>query len=390
MRSPRPVDRERERVRRAARQLAAKKRRRAAAQRRIIVFCVFCLIILVLLVVVLVGLFKAAFPGKSDIPVNNTADVSVFSSETDSERETGVETTVDTIPKNESYTEEAAEEASQKEKVTFSFSLPVSGSNQKSLSDDVRSDSAILVDLTDNRVMASLNLDKKVSPASLTKVMTLITAYEHINDIDRETFTMTYEILNPLVSSGNSLAGFEVGETVSMREYMYGMIMPSGADAAEAIAVYCGGSVKGFADMMNAKAKEMGLKNSHFTNPVGEYDKDNYSTVYDLAAILAYAYNYPELAEILNTYKYTTSSTPQHPDGLYFESNLQQRMKGDESGTCNVLGGKTGYTGESGHCVMCYAESVSDKKPYIFVACKGKAMYDPIFDCIDVLGKYVK
>ena len=390
MRSPRPVDRERERVRRAARQLAAKKRRRAAAQRRIIVFCVFCLIILVLLVVILVGLFKAAFPGKSDIPVNNTADVSVSSSETDSERETGVETTVDTIPKNESYTEEAAEEASQKEKVTFSFSLPVSGSNLKSLSDDVRSDSAILVDLTDNRVMASLNLDKKVSPASLTKVMTLITAYEHINDIDRETFTMTYEILNPLVSSGNSLAGFEVGETVSMREYMYGMIMPSGADAAEAIAVYCGGSVKGFADMMNAKAKEMGLKNSHFTNPVGEYDKDNYSTVYDLAAILAYAYNYPELAEILNTYKYTTSSTPQHPDGLYFESNLQQRMKGDESGTCNVLGGKTGYTGESGHCVMCYAESVSDKKPYIFVACKGKAMYDPIFDCIDVLGKYVK
>lgn len=383
MRSPRPVDRERERVRRAASRLAEKRRRRAAAQRRIILFCVLCLAIIVLLVVILVGLIKETLSDTNDTAVNNTVAVS------DSESESASERALETIPKIENYTEETVQ-PTESEPRSFGFSLPASDNGVKSLKGDVRCGSAILVDLTDNRVIASLGSTKRVSPASLTKVMTLITAYEHISDIDGETFTMTYEILNPNIGSGKSLAGFEVGETVSLRDYMYGMILPSGADAAEAIAVYCGDSVTGFVKMMNDKAKEIGLKNSHFTNPVGEYDKDNYSTVYDLAAILSYAYNYPDLAEILNTYKYTTASTPEHPDGLYFESNLQQRMKGDESGTCYVLGGKTGYTSESGHCVMCYAESVKNKKPYIFVSCKGTAMYDPIYDCIDVLGKYVK
>lgn len=141
---------------------------------------------------------------------------------------------------------------------------------------------------------------------------------------------------------------------------------------------------------MNRKAESMGLTGSHFTNAVGEHDADHYSTVHDMALILEYAYQIDLLAQILNQYTYTAYPTSIHPQGLYFEANLQQRMQGGESGTCQVLGGKTGYTPEAGHCVMCYAKSNSSGKAYIFVSAGGKAMYDPIWDCIHTLADYVK
>ena len=277
-----------------------------------------------------------------------------------------------------------------KEKEAIHVSYAEKNSSTASLHNKIKSSSAILVDVSSGTVTASLNETQKIYPASLTKVMTLITAYDLINDIETETFTMTYEILNPLIGSGNSLAGFEVGECARLVDYMYGMIMPSGADAAEAIAVYCAGSVEAFAEKMNEKAVAMGLTGSHFTNVVGEHDKNHYSTVQDMALILEYAYQVDELVPILNTYTYTTPATPEHPQGLYFESNLQQRMHGDESGTCEVKGGKTGYTPEAGHCVMAYAVANQTGKAYIFVSADGKALYDPIWDCINTLADYAK
>ena len=263
-------------------------------------------------------------------------------------------------------------------------------SSSVSLGDAVDCESVILIDVSENTVVAAKSPDKRIYPASLTKVMTLITAYDYVTDPYTERFTMTQEILEPLITSGNSLAGFEVGEESPLIDYMYGMIMFSGADAAEAIAVHCCGSVDAFVNAMNRKAENIGLKNSHFTNPVGTHDDNHYSTVHDMALILGYAYEVDILAEILSTYKYTTSATDKHPEGLYFESNLEQRMKGDESGTCEVLGGKTGYTGEARHCVVAYACSNKTGKAYLFAAADGAAMYDPIWDCINTLKDYVE
>ena len=166
--------------------------------------------------------------------------------------------------------------------------------------------------------------------------------------------------------------------------------MFSGADAAEGIATYCCGSVDSFVDAMNKKAKEIGLKNSHFTNPIGTHDPQNYSSAHDMALILGYAYEIDLLSEILSTYKYYSTPTDIHPDGLYWESNLQQRMKGDESGTCAVIGGKTGYTTDAGHCVSVFARSNKTNKVYLFCAMGGQGMYDPIFDCIHLLRDYVE
>lgn len=263
-------------------------------------------------------------------------------------------------------------------------------SSTVALGDMVDCESVILIDISENTVVASKSSDNRIYPASLTKVMTLITAYDYIDDPYTELFTMTQEILEPLIVSGNSLAGFEVGESSPLIDYMYGMIMFSGADATEAIATYCCGSVDAFVDAMNRKAQQIGLKNSHFTNPVGTHDNNHYSTAHDMALILGYAYEVDILAEILSTYKYTTTPTDKHPEGLYFESNLEQRMKGDESGTCEVLGGKTGFTNYAHHCVMAYARSNKTGKAYLFVATGGKGMYDPIWDCINALKDYVE
>lgn len=378
---------EKARVIRAAKERAKRERRKREAQKRLTLFFALCLVIIVVMIFGVVSLFKTALARKADIPVDQPVDPS--QSEASPESSAPSESP---MPESQPvYTPPSADESRDQtpgvKPTAASFS---SDSRSVSLSGTVRSEHAILVDVNAGRIVASYGADKRVYPASLTKVMSLVTAYEHVRNIDREYITMTYDILNPLIVSGNSLAGFEVGESASVREYMYGMIMPSGADAAEAIAVYCGGSIAGFADMMNKKAAELGMRNSHFSNPAGDFGEDNYSTVYDLSVLLAYAYQYPDLAGILSTYQHTTPATEYHPDGIYFESNLQQRMKGDESGTCNVLGGKTGYTSEAGHCVMCYAASVRDGRPYIFVSCKGKALYDPINDCIDVLKKYVE
>ncbi len=378
---------EKARVIRAAKERARRERRKRETQKRLTLFFVLCLVIIVVMIFAVVSLFKIALSRKADVPVDNPVDAS----QSEASAETNAPTEA-TMPESQPvYTPPSVDESrDQTQSVKPTVASFSSDSRSVSLSGTVRSECAILVDVSAGRIVASRGADKKVYPASLTKVMSLVTAYEHVKNIDREYITMTYDILNPLIVSGNSLAGFEVGESVSVREYMYGMIMPSGADAAEAIAVYCGGSIAGFADMMNKKAAELGMKNSHFSNPVGDFSEENYSTVYDLSVLLAYAYQYPDLAEILSAYRHTTPATEYHPDGIYFESNLQQRMKGDESGSCNVLGGKTGYTSESGHCVMCYATSVRDGRPYIFVSCKGKALYDPINDCIDVLKKYVE
>jgi len=258
------------------------------------------------------------------------------------------------------------------------------------LGDTVKSESVILIDISENSIVASKSSDKRIFPASLTKVMTLITAYDYIDDPYLEHFTMTQEILQPLISSGNSLAGFEVGESSPLIDYMYGMIMFSGADAAEGIATHCCGSVELFVDAMNRKAKAIGLKNSHFTNPVGEHDDNHYSTVHDMALILGYAYEVDILAEVLSTYRYTATPTDIHPEGLFFEANLQQRMVGNESGTCEVLGGKTGFTNDAGHCVVTYARSYKTDKRYLFAATGGEGMYDPIWDCINTHKDYVE
>ena len=264
---------------------------------------------------------------------------------------------------------------------------------------DISSDYAILIDLESNTVLASKKGDEKMYPASMTKMMTLIVAAEHAENLD-DTFEMTTAITDPLFLENASVAGFLNGEQVTLRDLMYGLILPSGADCAVALALYTAGSEAAFADMMNEKVAELGLKNTHFMNPTGLHDENQYSTCHEIALILEYALRDDFMRTVLSTYKYTTEKTPQHPDGITLYSTMQSRMYGNEAPGMFILGGKTGYTTEAGTCLASYAvkydkdtekeDDLKSKTPgYIFVSAHGGNVWAPIFDAKNMYATVV-
>lgn len=254
------------------------------------------------------------------------------------------------------------------------------------LTDEIASDYAIMIDLGNNTVVAEKGGDEMIYPASMTKVMTLIVAYENCKNLD-DTFTMTAEITDPLFKEGASVAGFSVGEEVTIRDLLYGAILPSGADATDALAIYTAGSIEKFVAMMNKKVLQLGLSNTHFSNPSGLHDKNHYSTPHEMALIFEYAMKIDGCREILSTYKYTTALTDKHPDGILLTSTMFSRMKGDESGVAEIIAGKTGYTNEGLHCLVSLGKQNGTGKEYVLVTAHAAATYDPIYDCINLYKK---
>ena len=123
----------------------------------------------------------------------------------------------------------------------------------KTLDLELYSENALLIDLESNTIIAQKNADARIYPASMTKVMTVLVAAEQITDWDA-TFTMTQSIIDPLFLADASMAGFVHGEEVSMMDLLYGAVLPSGAEATEALAIVCAGSEEAFAELMNEKA----------------------------------------------------------------------------------------------------------------------------------------
>ena len=265
--------------------------------------------------------------------------------------------------------------------------------NTAAFSGELSFTNGILIDIENNTVVASRGGDEKIYPASMTKVMTLIVAAEAVEDLD-ETFTMTAEITDPLFQANASVAGFLVGEQVTVRDLIYGLILPSGGDGALGLAYHIAGSEEAFAELMNKKAAELGLTKTHFTNWTGRHGDDHYRTCHEIALIVEYAIQNEFMREVLTTYQYTTESTPEHPEGILLTSTLLSRMSGDESETMFVQGGKTGFTTEAKNCLASFAtklvpgmdEAQLKLQPtkYILVTAGSGEKFGPVFDAISV------
>ena len=257
----------------------------------------------------------------------------------------------------------------------------------------IDSEYGILIDIDTNTVLASKKGDNRIYPASMTKVMTLIVAYETLGDMDKE-FKFTQDIIDPLYEAGASVAGFQAGETVKIRDLIYGAALPSGADATGALAVACAGSEEAFAGLMNAKVQELGLEHTHFVNASGLHNNDHYSTCHDIAKIMEYAISIPFLRSAMGTYRYTTSATEQHPDGIELTSTMYRNMVGDEAKGLYIQGGKTGYTAEARHCLASFAakctEAESGDTPprYILVTAFAWERYKSVFDAINAYAQF--
>ena len=270
----------------------------------------------------------------------------------------------------------------------YSVLAPYRDSETKTFDPAIDAGYGIMIERSTGHIVAQRDPNERVYPASLTKIMTLIVAVENCESLD-DSITFTHEIIYPFYKAGASMAGFENGETVTLRDMLYGLILPSGADAAEGICRVVGGDDAGFVRLMNAKVGELGLKNTHFANASGLHDPEQYSTCTELAIILDYAIQDPTCREVLSAYKYTTAATEQHPEGIELTSDLQARMEGGESGVARIIGGKTGFVNESRYCLATFAKADADGREYIIVTCLGSGRWKPIFDHINICKKYI-
>ena len=264
-----------------------------------------------------------------------------------------------------------------------SISYPTFGADVQYPEDALGSEHAILIDTETNSVLALKGeADEHIFPASMTKLMTLIVAIEHIDDLD-DTFTMTEEILEPLWEA--SKAGFQAGEVCKIRDLLYGAALASGADATSALAIYTAGSEETFVEWMNQKCTEIGLQNTHFVTTSGLHDEDHYSTITEIAMILEYCLQNDLCRSIISTYSYTTEPTEQHPEGITMYNTMYNYMYGTEVEGISILGGKTGFTDQAGQCLASYAET-PDGHRYICVTSFGTSKWHPVFDCFKLYG----
>ena len=169
--------------------------------------------------------------------------------------------------------------------------------------------------------MYEKNPHEKRACASITKVMTLLLVMEAL-DAGKIALTDTVTASAHAASMGGSDIWLKAGEAMSVDDMLKATVVASANDAAVALAEYVAGSEEAFAALMNKKAAEMGLKDTHFVTASGLHDDDHYSTCEDMAAILRYAINNEATRQVLATYKYTTSSTAEHPDGIELTLSL--------------------------------------------------------------------
>lgn len=243
----------------------------------------------------------------------------------------------------------------------------------------------VLYDAETGEVVAYRDENVQIYPASLTKVMTLIVAAENIKNLS-DKVEITAEMIDPMIQVDASRAGFAVGETPTLDQVLYGMVLESGADASIAAAVYVAGSEEAFVELMNKKAEEMELKRTHFTNVVGLHAKDHYSTAADMAAILDYAMQDETCRKYLTAVEYKYPPTKQNLEGLTFNSTLFSRMFGNEMPGVIVKGGKTGYTDEAENCVETFADV--NGKTYILVIAGDKTNWNAIYDTLSIYSTY--
>ena len=229
---------------------------------------------------------------------------------------------------------------------------------------DTASRHAILLDAQSGRVLAQKRADERAAPASLTKMMTVLLAIEAEPDLDQQV-TLPEGIFPALQTEKASMAGFVPDETVTVRDLLYGAMLPSGAECCEALARQVSGSEEAFVALMNRKAGELGMKHTHFANCTGLTSPEHYSSAADLAVLLQAALNNETFRTVFTTGQYTSSVTAQHPKGLYMASTLLSRLDGGEVTGGQILGGKTGYTDAAGLCLASLA--VVNGKEYILV-----------------------
>lgn len=223
--------------------------------------------------------------------------------------------------------------------------------------------------LASGEITYSQNIYKKLFPASTTKILTAYVALKYGNLDD--TITVSQQAANQAPDS--SICGVHTGDKLTLETLLYGLLLESGNDAADAIAEHISGDAEKFADLMNQEAAALGATHSHFTNPHGLQDEEHFTCVYDLYLLLQAALSYEDFKTIIHTPKYTA---------IYEDINGNQVTQEWESTDLfltgevtppkgvSVIGGKTGTTEDAGYCLALFSENAA-KEPVISIVMKA-------------------
>lgn len=197
-----------------------------------------------------------------------------------------------------------------------------------------------LYDRSNEMVYLDEKSDEKIYPASMTKILTVSLALDKITDIHQKV-TITSQDIDGLLALQATTAGFYVGEQVTYEDLLYGALLPSGADACQALSRLTYGSTKQMVAAMNQKVKSLGLTHSHFQNVTGLHDDNHYTTVKDMARILNHALSNKEFVKVFNAREYTSSSNH------HWISSLQRGKEYKGIDISHIDGGKSGFTDEA-------------------------------------------
>ncbi len=234
---------------------------------------------------------------------------------------------------------------------TFSHELCVIYGGEAGPDSQVEAEAAAVFSLDSQKVVLQKNAMERLYPASMTKVLTALVAirYGNLSDV----VTVGEEAV--ITEAGASLCKINPGDTLTLEQLLYGLMLPSGNDAGAAIAVHISGSIEAFSDLMNAEAHRLGATDTHFTNPHGLHDENHYTTAYDLYLIFQEALKEPVFRSLIGTPSYTARYTD--PDGNPKEQtwkNSNKYINGDVAMPEGLLaiGGKTGTTNAAGSCLI--------------------------------------
>ena len=210
--------------------------------------------------------------------------------------------------------------------------------------ESIKSRAAITIDASTGEILFSKNSNRRLPPASTTKLMTAIVA------IENENLSKVVPISKNASHAAPSKAGFKEGDKVTIEGLLFAALLESANDAAVALAEAVAGSEKGFVILMNRKALSIGACNTKFINPNGLPGPGQYTTAWDLSKILDYAMRFPKLREIIAT---PEAQITAESGKIFYLRNTDKLLWSDQK----IIGGKTGYTRKAGHCFVCAAQN---------------------------------
>lgn len=216
-------------------------------------------------------------------------------------------------------------------------------------------DSAVLMDAETGKILYSKNMDTAYPPASTTKVLTALLTLEKTSLEDSVTVGK-----NPTFADGSAV-GVREGEILTVKDLLYGLLLESGNDCAEALAEHISGTKEKFAELMNSRARELGALDSNFVNPSGLFNKEHKASARDMALIMRELIKYPEYKQISTATSYKIEPTNKCNVPRYVNNKNRLVLKGYATYYKDAIGGKTGYTIESEHSYVAAAERNGQK-----------------------------